>query len=194
MKAVIFDLYGTLMGSSEEFQVYKKLFSNIGLDKEEQKKAKHIALTENFNSLEELKNHLRPNSNYDTQYLEYDILQELASVQLFPETMDLLKKLKKLGIKTGVISNLATPYRTPAVFIDNYIDEFVFSCDEGIKKPDPKIYQMMLDKLGVKASEAFMVGDSVMNDYITPTELGIKSELLIRPEMDLKLILNRHFK
>lgn len=41
------------------------------------------------------------------------------------------------------------------------------------KKPDPAIYQLALQKMGVKASQAVMVGNSWRNDIFGATRSGI---------------------
>ena len=43
-------------------------------------------------------------------------------------------------------------------------DEYVLSFEVGAAKPDPRIFEAALATLGVAASDALMVGDSVEND------------------------------
>lgn len=42
-------------------------------------------------------------------------------------------------------------------------DELIFSYKVNLRKPDPRIYQLALDKLGVKAQDAFYVDDLMEN-------------------------------
>lgn len=42
-----------------------------------------------------------------------DISAEIASIRLFPEVAEALARLKKSGLKWGIISNFATPYAQP---------------------------------------------------------------------------------
>jgi putative hydrolase of the HAD superfamily len=49
---------------------------------------------------------------------------------------------------------------------DRYFDLIICSRDLGLRKPNPKIFRYVLDKLEVKPSEAVHVGDSVEEDMI----------------------------
>ncbi|MBQ1303981.1 MAG: HAD-IA family hydrolase, partial [Erysipelotrichaceae bacterium] len=39
----------------------------------------------------------------------------------------------------------------------------VFSCDAGLLKPDPAIYQLLMDKYGLKPEETVFFDDSARN-------------------------------
>jgi putative hydrolase of the HAD superfamily len=56
-----------------------------------------------------------------------------------------------------------------------YVDELVASEDVGVSKPDPRIFEMALARLGVSAAEAVMVGDSWANDVAGAHALGIRA-------------------
>ena len=60
----------------------------------------------------------------------------------------------------------------------------IFSCDLGLKKPEESIYTLALEKikslLGIEPHEVYMVGDSFVNDYQKPREMGMKSYWLNR--------------
>ena len=44
--------------------------------------------------------------------------------------------------------------------LDGYVDELVVSEKAGMSKPDPRIFEIALDRLGCHRDEAAMVGDS----------------------------------
>lgn len=50
----------------------------------------------------------------------------------------------------------------------------------GALKPDPRIYQNVLDQLGIDASDAWMIGDSQRCDRDGPWAFGIKGHYLAR--------------
>jgi HAD superfamily hydrolase (TIGR01493 family) len=80
----------------------------------------------------------------------------------YPDTETVLKDIAGKGLRVGVVSNIAFDIR-PAFSSrgwDIYVDEFVLSFEVGAIKPDPAIFQTALDRLGVAAGEALMVGDS----------------------------------
>jgi putative hydrolase of the HAD superfamily len=55
----------------------------------------------------------------------------------------------------------------------------------GLKKPNPKFFQYVLDDLKLKPQEVVYVGNDLINDVRTPQKLGIKTIFVKRP---IKLI------
>lgn len=80
----------------------------------------------------------------------------------YPDTATVLEGLQRRGIKTAVVSNIAFDLRPAfhALGPAGAVDEFVLSFEVGAVKPDPAIFQAALDRLGVPAERALMVGDS----------------------------------
>lgn len=77
----------------------------------------------------------------------------------YPDTATVLAGLQRHGVKTAVVSNIAFDLR-PAFDGVGTVDEFVLSFEVGAVKPDPAIFQTALDRVGVPADRALMVGDS----------------------------------
>jgi epoxide hydrolase-like predicted phosphatase len=70
------------------------------------------------------------------------------------------------AIKTGLISNAWTGLRSvlrDTFAIEDLFDVAVISAEEKIMKPDPWIYRLALNRLGVKASEAIFLDDVHLN-------------------------------
>ncbi|SEQ28756.1 Haloacid dehalogenase superfamily, subfamily IA, variant 2 with 3rd motif like haloacid dehalogenase/haloacid dehalogenase superfamily, subfamily IA, variant 3 with third motif having DD or ED/haloacid dehalogenase superfamily, subfamily IA, variant 1 with third motif having Dx(3-4)D or Dx(3-4)E [Lentzea xinjiangensis] len=90
----------------------------------------------------------------------YDQLVDPESWQPYPDTRAALEHLA--GVPVAVVSNIAWDIR--AVFakhgLTHLVDEFVLSYEEGVIKPDPKIFTTACERLGVDPREAVMVGDS----------------------------------
>ncbi|GAA5171830.1 HAD family hydrolase [Amycolatopsis dongchuanensis] len=80
----------------------------------------------------------------------------------YPDTETALKDTAAKGLKVGVLSNIAFDIRPAftARGLDQYVDQFVLSFEEGVIKPDPEIFRILLGRLGVAPEEALMVGDS----------------------------------
>lgn len=73
----------------------------------------------------------------------------------------LVNKLRKQGIKTGILSNM---YGSSADLLraGGYYDGFepiVLSYQEKLSKPDPAFYQIAIDKLGLPAHEILFIDD-----------------------------------
>ena len=76
------------------------------------------------------------------------------------EMFALARLLQKKGCKTAVLSNTEKPamkYFHRQRY--NVFDVKIFSCTVGIKKPDRKIYELVLQKLKVKSNEAVFIDD-----------------------------------
>ena len=76
-------------------------------------------------------------------------------------TVALIKELKERGYKLYVLSNMSKEYieflRKFPVF--DLFDEQVVSCEVGLGKPDPKIYEYLLSHCGLNAGETIFIDD-----------------------------------
>lgn len=87
-----------------------------------------------------------------------------AEWRLYPDTVPVLKTLRNRGIRTAVISNIAWDIRPVFTAVATGPDEYVLSFEVGVAKPDRRIFEVALGRLGVPAAQAVMIGDSVEND------------------------------
>lgn len=94
-----------------------------------------------------------------------------AEWTLYPDTVSVLKDLRDNEIRTAVVSNIAWDIRTVLDPAGAHTDAVVLSFEAGVAKPDRRIFEIALDRLGVDARDAVMVGDSEENDGAA-TELG----------------------
>lgn len=80
--------------------------------------------------------------------------------------LSLLDTLKP-GVKKAVINNglksLFYGFFQRNSGVANHFDVLVNSAEEGVKKPDPKIYQITCQRLGVKPGECIFVDDDNEN-------------------------------
>lgn len=96
-----------------------------------------------------------------------------------PEMLDLVKQLQKRKITVGLLSNVLPP--TAEGIKEGggyaYFDFVVLSCEVGLAKPDPKIYELALAKLpDCQPSEVVFVDDQEV--CLEPArQLGIKTIL-----------------
>lgn len=85
------------------------------------------------------------------------------------------KQARAAGIKTAVLSNSLgrEPYDPYAGFdLHGTFDEVVLSAEHGVRKPDPAIFRLVLDRIGVPASQCLFVDDSEDN-LAAAYELGL---------------------
>jgi putative hydrolase of the HAD superfamily len=103
--------------------------------------------------------------------------------ELHPDTIDLLREVRRLGLLTGLVSNTFDPavlMEEDLVLqgIDGLIDVAVFSSALGIRKPHAGIYAHALERLEVQASRTLFVGDRVLEDVIGPSRAGMRTCLV----------------
>jgi epoxide hydrolase-like predicted phosphatase len=68
--------------------------------------------------------------------------------------------------KTAILSNAwpgARQFFAEALGLGDVVDEMIISCEEGLAKPDTRIYQIAVDRLGVEPEEAVFVDDMPVN-------------------------------
>jgi HAD superfamily hydrolase (TIGR01662 family) len=191
IQLVVFDLYGTLIYLSKETKSYTGLFADLGLHRsEELKKARRIALTEDFEDLEGFIRKIKPGAFIDSKYYQQQVEEERDSALLYPETIRILNNLKEKKMKLGLISNLASPYKKPffSLGISKYFDEVLFSCEVGLRKPDPRIYQRIIEKFRINPAQTLMTGDKVHADVEGPKFVGMKAIHLDRTGIALDSI------
>lgn len=105
--------------------------------------------------------------------------------QLFPdvpELFDALRPARAAGLRVGVVSdwnsNLRDIFRQ--LEVDGEIDFVLASAGVGLAKPDPAFYRLALERAGVQAAEAIMVGDSYRADVEGARAAGMDAVLLDR--------------
>jgi len=120
--------------------------------------------------------------------VEEAVLEELTELYLQHNRMELhsdviptLKKLKDEGIRTAIATT------TPKFFFENVlsqlrglIDIVITGWEARAAKPSPKIYQKTLEKLGVNAKDAVLVGDDQNVDIRPAKQLGMATVLIDR--------------
>lgn len=100
----------------------------------------------------------------------------------FPYALEILTHLKK-RYKLALLSN--TEYRSSENVYeelreansDGFFEVVVTACDVGIRKPNPRMFEIVLEKLGVTPDEAVMVGDIISTDIFGGNRIGMRTVL-----------------
>jgi putative hydrolase of the HAD superfamily len=186
-RAVIFDLWQTLVPFPVESarRMYRELATTWGAD--------HESFDEVWNRrrLERetgpIERHLR--SVAAELGLSGDIAAVLKlrrdwttqSLVARPEAVPTLEELRRRGHRLGMIS--ACSQDVPDAWGDSpfggLFDSAVFSCSVGFSKPDPRIYELCADELGVSVEECLFVGDGA-NDELPGAERAGMTALQLR--------------
>ncbi|WP_435244195.1 HAD family hydrolase [Streptomyces sioyaensis] len=79
----------------------------------------------------------------------------------YPDAAEVLAELHRRGIRIGVLSNIGWDLRPVlrAHGLDRYVDTCVLSCEHGLQKPDPQLFTLACQELGLAPSTVLMVGD-----------------------------------
>jgi HAD superfamily hydrolase (TIGR01509 family) len=92
-----------------------------------------------------------------------------------------IDELKREGLLVAVISNTEDGRLRDSLAAAGLADLFDLTVDShlvGCKKPDPAIFQIALERLGVEPGEAAFVGDSYALDALAARAVGMRAILL----------------
>lgn len=88
-----------------------------------------------------------------------------AALHPWPEMLSFLEELKEKNIRIALLSNLVEPVSTVLRQLGSFehFSPIVISNEVGLTKPNQEIYQFILDKLQLSASECIFVDDMAKN-------------------------------
>ncbi|HPJ98018.1 MAG TPA: HAD family hydrolase [Candidatus Hydrogenedentes bacterium] len=94
-----------------------------------------------------------------------------------------LERLHALGFRMGVVSNTLMPGTAlrenfASAGILEYFDTVIFSAEAGINKPDPRIFGIALEQMGVRPDAAWFVGDKPQRDVLGAHRAGLTAVLV----------------
>ena len=100
-----------------------------------------------------------------------------------PGAVETLRELRARGIRLGLITVCSedTVDVWPETPFAGLFDAEVFSSTCGLRKPDPRIYELVLEQLDVKPSEALFVGDGANDELAGAERVGMRVILVHRP-------------
>jgi putative hydrolase of the HAD superfamily len=206
LKAVLFDLGGTLIQTSEIPQIFKSILRIYGVEVDRDKiLAAHEANQEELNVEEGLveqgysfwrKYNLRLLSrlgiNNNAEFLAAKIDElwwDYADLQFYTDAKETLTQLKSKQIKLGIVTNAVKKdydQILQKLGAELYFDVVVGidSCNKA--KPNKEIFLYALKRLQLRPAEALFVGDSVERDYEGAKRTGMKPLLIDRRRKDIK--------
>ncbi len=110
-----------------------------------------------------------------------------ARARVCEDAMPVIEALKARKLKTAILSN--TPWGTPGRLWRAHLEELgllgavdaVTFCDDvGWRKPDPRAFHHVLDKLSLPAEKCLFVGDEPRWDVQGPRAVGMRALQLDR--------------
>jgi len=187
-QAVIFDLYGTLVPTFSEtkyrrlilqmaaalnappepfWELWSASFNDSFLGIIPDSRAKIVLVCQKLG--------LNPEPSKISEQAQLLSGYEALSMTPRPHAADVLTHLKQKQHKLGLISDCASE---TVVFWENmsirpFFDTVVFSCVAGMKKPDPRIYHLALERLKVKPQDCLYVGDGSSHELTGARKVGM---------------------
>ena len=100
-----------------------------------------------------------------------------------PGAEEVLARLRADGYRLGLISMCApdAPAMWRASPLEGTVDVEVFSCDVGLRKPDPEIYLLATERLGVAPQACLYVGDGSYRELSGAAAVGMRPVLIHDP-------------
>lgn len=129
---------------------------------------------------ETLKDIGRPNDTLASHLNEVYLQHRFEDIELFEDVLPTLNALRS-RYTLGLLSNgNSYPERCGLKGIFQFV---VFSQDYGVAKPNPKLFQIAVEKARCSKQQLLHVGDSLENDVIGAMNAGIKCVWLNRQGM-----------
>jgi HAD superfamily hydrolase (TIGR01549 family) len=207
VKAVLFDLGNTLVKSLTPEVTFHKVLCSLGINRPVGEVRKALARTHeeyalNYNSLCGKVSYKKFWNKWDSLALKFlgvphdkKLVNHIATrwfdyagCEIYSDVNEMLLKLKKLGLKVGLISD-AYEEDVYAILEKVALRKELFDVIVGANtvkktKPHPDAFRYALEKLKVKPDEALFIGDSIEADYKGAEEVNMKAILIRRTESD----------
>lgn len=91
---------------------------------------------------------------------------------------EMLSELRAGGVRLGVVTNGSTVHQRAtidALGIGDFFDAVLISEAEGLRKPDPRMFEHALERLDVGPTEAVFVGDHPEVDIAAAKRAGMRA-------------------
>ena len=181
LKAVIFDLDDTLYSEKEYVRSgYGKIAAVIpevesaaeklwALFEEKKPAIDELLKKENIQS-EEVKKACLHAYRYQT-----------PDIHLYKGVAEMLSAFRAEGLKLGIITDgrpEGQRAKLQVLGLETMVDEIIVTDEFGgpeFRKPNPRAFETMKERLGVEYAEMCYVGDNTKKDFIAPEELGMRS-------------------
>jgi putative hydrolase of the HAD superfamily len=97
-----------------------------------------------------------------------------------PGTLEALDRFRARGFKLAVVSNAEGNVESDArrYGIRSHFDAVIDSFVVGVSKPDPRIFKIALDEIGVAPQQALFAGDIYSIDMIGAQTAGMRGKLI----------------
>lgn len=193
LQAVIFDLFGTLVdGFAGSAAGYHKEFSAaLGVAHEpfmqQWRQITGRRTLGDFQSVEASIEHVCARMGVVSVTAEQmakavEIRLQLTRRALMPRqgAISTIAQIKRAGFKIGLLSNcsIEIPLVWPETAFAELFDCAIFSSIERLKKPDPRIYRLICERLGMMPENCLYIADGENHELAAAAKVGLASVLI----------------
>jgi len=171
VRAILFDADGVLYYRKDKSREYRKIFKEFGiktkeLPETEIQQYRHLASIGHITFDQYKQEVLHLYGVTDPCQISRGIQiahEESEKVHYFKGTRETLNNLKNKNLYLGIVTDTAHPLHVKINKLErggfgNIWDSIISSREVGVQKPDPKIYQLALQQLGITSNQAVFVG------------------------------------
>jgi putative hydrolase of the HAD superfamily len=192
-RAVIFDLWQTLVpwNVDEANRFYDEMADSVGAERGRFREVWHAGRPSRetgpiADQLRALIAELEVDGDVDELI---ELRRHWAKRTLVPrsDALETLAELRRRGHRLGLISVCSedVPDVWEETTLAGMLDETIFSCDVGISKPDPRIYEIACERLEVEPAECLFVGDGANDELPGAERVGMTALQLRAPGEEL---------
>ena len=167
LKAVLFDMDGVLVDSEDEYIRHEQMLARqngFELTVEEQSRYTGIRPLEMWMALKQKYGFDRePHELARAEAKMMDEYYARGTLHAYESSVALLKSCAEKGIKVAVASSASqenVQHVVRRLGLELYVDALVSSCAAGKSKPEPDIFLMAMQRLGVNGSECVVIEDA----------------------------------
>ncbi len=186
--AVIFDLFGTLVGDFARHSydhVYRHMAQAVDAPLDDFRQAFGQSLSDRsvgvYDTIEHNIAHvctqlgLSPSSEAVQQAAAHRYAFIRDTITPSQDVLDTLAALKQMGLHLGLISNCGpdVPTLWPQLPLASHLDIALFSCRERLQKPAPELYQSACQRLQHPPSACVYVGDGSSEELTGAKQVGM---------------------
>ncbi|MEZ0112910.1 putative hydrolase of the HAD superfamily [Catenulispora sp. EB89] len=191
--AVVIDFFGTLTHSASDevwFQAAAASAAPLGLPVEQWRETLSDSfveratgalgdLSETFRALAR-RCGIEPSDSALAEACEARVRAQNGLFVFRDDAPEALRVLKTRGYRLGLLSDCTPelPVAWPRLAVAGYFDTAVFSCDEGLKKPNPAFFHLVCDRLGVAPADCLYVGDGGSRELTGAAAVGMTPVML----------------
>lgn len=170
IRGVIFDLDGVLVTTDElHYRAWKRMADEEGIpfDRQVNERLRGVSRMESLELILEHANRAESEARKaalaDRKNRYYrELLMELSPAALLPGALEAVTELRRRGIKTAVgSSSRNTPLIMERCGLSKLFDAVADGNDITRSKPDPEVFLIAAERLGLRPAECLVVEDAV---------------------------------